>query len=180
MIASLLEQFAPFVWVAVPTSIAVYAYLLFSKPVIRDGAILNSELYAAMFVAPLLALVTSRLVGPPAPSATLFIVAYGLTLFYVSVFFIIAVMRQRHVFMIHDGEDYVVVVLLIFAFCFFDYLNSYSGQFHCSSRRCQVLAPVFGYPHQVNFISFCSGLAFSANLMVLLMRIALFFRKEAP
>jgi hypothetical protein len=180
VIAFLLEQLSPFVWVAAPTSIAFYVYLFLSKPVIRDGAIRNSELYAAMFMAPLLALVTSRLIGPPVPSFRLFIIAYGLTLFFVSLCFLIAFVRGRHNLKTYDGADYVVIILVVCAFCFFDYINSYSGQLHCTGRRCQTFAPVFGYPHQVNFIGFAAGLAFSANLTVLLMKIARLFRQGEP
>ncbi|KPF47277.1 hypothetical protein [Rhizobium sp. AAP43] len=180
MIAFLLEQLSPFVWVAAPTSIGFYVYLFLSKPVIRDGAIRNSELYAAMFMAPLLALVTSRLIGPPFPSFMLFIIAYGLTLFFVSLLFVIALIRGRHILKTYDEYDYVVTILVICAFCFFDYLNSYSGQLHCTGSRCQTFAPVFGYPHQVNFISFAVGVAFSGNLTVLFVKIALYFRKGEP
>ncbi|MGQ2967813.1 MAG: hypothetical protein ACT6RF_03615 [Allorhizobium sp.] len=177
MIAFVLEQFSPFIWVAVPASISVYAYLFLSKPVIRDGAVLNTELYAAMFAAPLLALVASRLLGPAEQPHLMFMLSYVLTALITLIFFLVAVVRQRHALKFYESPDFIVISLIIGFFCFTDYWFSYSGSFSCRGR-CEFLAPLFGFPEQINFVSFGASLMFSSTLTAILVKIVGAFSKE--
>jgi hypothetical protein len=177
VIAFVLEQFSPFIWVAVPASISVYVYLFLSKPVIRDGAVLKSELYAAMFVAPLLALVASRALGPAEQPHLMFMLSYVLTGLITLIFFLIAAARRRHAPKIYEDPDYIVGFLGIGFFSLGDYWVSYSGSFSCSGR-CEILAPLLGFPEQINFVSFIPNLAFSAILTVILVKTTGAFSKE--
>jgi hypothetical protein len=175
--AFVLEQFSPFIWLAVPSSMATYIYRFLSKSVIRNGAVLNSELYAVMFVAPLFALIASRALGPAEQPHIIFMLSYVLTALITLIFFLVAATRRRHALKIYEDPDYIVVLLGIGSFCLVDYWFSYSGSFSCSGR-CETLAPLLGFPEQINFVSFVPNLAFSANLTATLVKTTGAFSKE--
>lgn len=166
-----LEQFPPFIWLGFPVALAFYLSRLWSKPNVSLGFVINSELYGALFLAPLMALIASRLLFPGDLSLLSFCSSYGLTIVFTMTFFAIALMRGRHRLRIYGNPPILLLLLLNILLCALDYLNSYSGYFSCDGDRCRRYAAVFGYPDQANFISFASLMAVSALLTLVLTKI---------
>lgn len=122
----------------------------------------GKEMYAAIFLAPLASLLLTKPVLLPVQPILSVSVAHAVTIFLASVLFVVAHWRKSQIESLYLEHNQLLKTFLV---CVVAYLADlvFSGfhLIHCEGR-CEFIAPIFGYPAQLNFVSFAACLSTSA------------------